>query len=66
MRRIADVTEALSGVRIGKDTVSRLVERPGEAEGLTKEAPRLEEKAYPYLYSDPTYLKSAGARASST
>jgi putative transposase len=27
MRRIADVTEALSGVRIGKDTVSRLVER---------------------------------------
>ncbi len=43
MRRIADVTEALSGVRIGKDTVSRLVERPGEAEGLAKEAPRREE-----------------------
>jgi hypothetical protein len=49
MRRIADVTEALSGVRIGKDTVSRIVERPGEAEGLAEEAPRREGIPLPLL-----------------
>jgi transposase-like protein len=65
MRRIADVTEALSGVRIGKDTVSRLVERQEKRKAWRKR-PLEEKKAYPYLYSDATYLKSAGARASST
>jgi putative transposase len=55
----------LSKVRIGKDAVSRIARR---LEGQQKEwrGRSLEEKAYPYLYLDATYLKVRwGARVTS-
>lgn len=56
MRKIAGVTDALSKVRVGKDAVSRIASR---LKGQQKEwrERSLEEKAYPYLYLDATYLK---------
>jgi putative transposase len=56
VRKIAGVTEALSKVRIGKDAVSRIASR---LEDQQKEwrGRSLEEKSYPYLYLDATYLK---------
>jgi putative transposase len=56
VRKIAGVTDALSKVRIGKDAVSRIARR---LEGQQKEwrERSLEEKEYPYLYLDATYLK---------
>jgi transposase-like protein len=65
VRKIAVVTDALSKVRIGKDAVSRIAAR---LEGQQKEwrEHSLEEKEYPYLYLDATYLKVRwGARVSS-
>jgi putative transposase len=65
VRKIAGVTDALSKVRIGKDAVSRIARR---LEGQQKEwrGRSLEEKAYPYLYLDATYLKVRwGARVTS-
>jgi putative transposase len=56
VRKIAGVTEALSKVRIGKDTVSRIASRLQEQYKEWQER-SLEEKDYPYLYLDATYLK---------
>jgi putative transposase len=56
VRKIAGVTEALSKVRIGKDAVSRIASRLQEQQKEWRER-FLEEKGYPYLYLDATYLK---------
>jgi putative transposase len=56
VRKIAGVTEALSKVRIGKDAVSRIASRLEEQHKAWREH-SLEEKEYPYLYLDATYLK---------
>ena len=66
VRKIAGVTDALSKVRIGKDAVSRIASRLEEQQKEWRER-SLEEKAYPYLYLDATYLKVRwGARVTST
>jgi putative transposase len=67
VRKIAGVTDALSKVRIGKDTVSRIASRLEEQQKEWRErALSLEEKEYPYLYLDATYLKVRwGARVTS-
>src|SRR5215210_4231074 len=54
-RKIAGITEALSRMRIGKDTVSRITSRLREQQKAWRE--RRLEKDYPYLYLDATYLK---------
>ncbi len=65
VRKIAGVTEALSKVRIGKDAVSRIASRLQEQQKEWR-GRSLEEKEYPYLYLDATYLKVRwGARATS-
>ena len=65
VRKIAGVTDALSKVRIGKDAVSRITSRLEEQQKEWRER-SLEEKEYPYLYLDATYLKVRwGARVSS-
>jgi putative transposase len=56
VRKIAGVTEALSRVRVGKDAVSRIASRLQEEQKEWRER-SLEEKGYPYLYLDATYLK---------
>jgi putative transposase len=56
VRKITGVTEALSRVRVGKDAVSRIARRLEEEQREWRERP-LEEKDYPYLYLDATYLK---------
>jgi putative transposase len=56
VRKIAGVTDALSRVRIGKDAVSRIASRLEEEQRDWRER-LLEEKEYPYLYLDATYLK---------
>ena len=56
VRKIAGVTEALSKVKVGKDAVSRIASRLEEGQKEWRERP-LEEKEYPYLYLDATYLK---------
>ena len=54
-RKIAEVTEKLGAVRIGKDAVSRIAQRlEGELAGFRSRRLGL---AYPYLYLDATYLK---------
>jgi hypothetical protein len=55
-RKIAGITDALSRIWIGKDAVSRIVERLEEEQRAWREQP-LKKKAYPYLYLDATYLK---------
>jgi putative transposase len=65
VRKIAGVTDALSKVRIGKDAVSRIASRLEQQQKEWRER-SLEEKAYPYLYLDATYLKVRwGARVTS-
>ena len=65
VRKIAGVTDALSKVRIGKDAVSRITSRLEEQQKEWRER-SLEEKSYPYLYLDATYLKVRwGARVTS-
>jgi putative transposase len=65
VRKIAGVTDALSKVRIGKDVVSRITSRLEEQQKEWR-GRSLEEKSYPYLYLDATYLKVRwGARVSS-
>jgi putative transposase len=65
VRKIAGVTEALSRVRVGKDAVSRIARRLEQEQREWRER-SLEEKEYPYLYLDATYLKVRwGARVSS-
>lgn len=54
-RKVAAVTERLSGVRIGKDAVSRVASRL-QAEVDEWRQRRLD-AVYPYLYLDATYLK---------
>ena len=62
VRKIAGVTDALSKVRVGKDAVSRIASRLEEQQKQWRER-SLEEKGYPYLYLDATYLKVCwGAR----
>ena len=56
VRKIAGVTDALSRVRVGKDAVSRIARRLEEQQREWRER-SLEEKSYPYLYLDATYLK---------
>ncbi len=56
LRKIAGVTDALSKVRVGKDAVSRIASRLQEQQKEWRER-SLEEKKYPYLYLDATYLK---------
>jgi putative transposase len=56
VRKIAGVTDALSRVRIGKDAVSRIARRLQEEQKEWR-GRSLEEKSYPYLYLDATYLK---------
>src|SRR5919202_4115949 len=54
-RKIAQVTEKLGAVRIGKDAVSRIAQRlESELSGFRQ---RRLEMSYPYLYLDATYLK---------
>jgi len=65
VRKIAGVTEALSRVKVGKDAVSRIAGRLEEEQREWREH-SLEEKRYPYLYLDATYLKVRwGARVTS-
>ena len=65
VRKIAGVTDALSKVRIGKDAVSRIASRLEEQQKEWR-GRSLEEKSYPYLYLDATYLKVRwGARVTS-
>ena len=54
-RRVAEITNSLSGVRIGKDAVSRIASRLEEELQAWRE--RQLEAAYPYLYLDAVYLK---------
>lgn len=54
-RKVAAITERLSHVTVGKDTVSRLTERL-EAELAPWRTRRLS-LTYPYLYLDAVYLK---------
>ncbi len=56
LRKIAGVTDALSKVRVCKDAVSRIASRLQEQQKEWRER-SLEEKKYPYLYLDATYLK---------
>lgn len=56
VRKIAGVTDSLSRVKIGKDAVSRIASRLEEQQKEWRERP-LEEREYPYLYLDATYLK---------
>jgi putative transposase len=56
VRKIAGVTDALSKVRISKDAVSRIASRLEEQQKEWRER-SLEDKEYPYLYLDATYLK---------
>ena len=46
----------MSRVKVGKDAVSRIARRLKEDQREWRERP-LEEKTYPYLYLDATYLK---------
>ena len=65
VRKIAGVTDALSKVKVGKDAVSRIASRlEGQQRDWRERS--LEEKIYPYLYLDATYLKVRwGARVRS-
>jgi putative transposase len=65
VRKIAGVTDALRRVKVGKDAVSRIASRLEEQQREWRER-SLEEKEYPYLYLDATYLKVRwGARVTS-
>ena len=65
VRKIAGVSDALSRVRVGKDAVSRIARRLEEEQREWRER-TLQEKNYPYLYLDATYLKVRwGARVRS-
>ena len=54
-RKIAQVTEKLGAVKIGKDAVSRIAQRLEN--DLAAFRQRRLELCYPYLYLDATYLK---------
>jgi transposase-like protein len=54
-RKVAAITDALSGVRVGKDAVSRIASRLDDV--LREWRARPLTPAYPYLYLDAVYLK---------
>jgi putative transposase len=54
-RKVAAITDALSGVRVGKDAVSRIASRLDDE--LREWRARPLTLAYPYLYLDAVYLK---------
>jgi transposase-like protein len=54
-RKVASITDALSGVRVGKDAVSRIASRL-DSELSVWRSRRLT-LCYPYLYLDAVYLK---------
>jgi putative transposase len=56
VRKIVGVTEALSRVKVGNDVVGRIARRLEEEQKELRER-SLEEKSYPSLYLDATYLK---------
>lgn len=55
-RKVAAVTESLSGKQVSKDTVSRMTERLQDQVEAWRE--RELDGPYPYLYLDATYLKA--------
>ena len=60
-RKVEQITGKLSGVKISKDAVSRIAQR---LDGVLEEWRRHRlDRAYPYLYLDATYLKTAWAGA---
>jgi transposase-like protein len=59
-RKMADVTEALMGERVGRSTVSRVAKRLDEAVSELRQAPI--EGAHPYLYLDATFLDARWAK----
>jgi len=56
-RKIAGVTDVLSKVGIGKDIVISCIASRLEEQQKEWGERSLEEKEYPYLYLDATYLK---------
>lgn len=54
-RKIEQITGRLSGVKISKDSTSRIAQRLDEV--LLEWRNRRLERAYPYVYLDATYLK---------
>ncbi len=54
-RKVGEITQALSRVRIGKDAVSRIAQRLDE--DLSQWRDQVLSLAYPYLYLDATVLK---------
>jgi transposase-like protein len=59
-RKMADVTEALMGERVGRSTVSRVAKRLDDAVNELRQAPI--EGAHPYLYLDATFLDARWAK----
>jgi transposase-like protein len=59
-RKMADVTEALMGERVGRSTVSRVAKRLDGAVQELRSAPI--EGAHPYLYLDATFLDARWAK----
>jgi transposase-like protein len=59
-RKMADVTEALMGERVGRSTVSRVARRLDDAVQELRRAPI--EGAHPYLYLDATFLDARWAK----
>jgi transposase-like protein len=59
-RKMADVTEALMGERVGRSTVSRVAKRLDGAVQELREAPI--EGPHPYLYLDATFLDARWAK----
>ncbi len=55
VRRVAEITKALSRVKVSKDAQSRIAERLQEELLAWRRRPLL--RAYPYLFLDATYLK---------
>ena len=62
-RKVEEITGKLSGTRISKDAVSRIVGRFDEvfSEWRTRQLDK--DRRYPYLYLDATYLKARWAGA---
>jgi len=59
-RKMGDVTEALTGERVGRATVSRVAKRLDETVQELRRAPI--EGPHPYLYLDATFLDARWAR----
>ena len=59
-RKMADVTEALMGERVGRSTVSRVAKRLDEAVQGLRSTPI--EGPHPYLYLDATFLDARWAK----